>query len=358
MTSAHSTCAASLRAIPAIATILAGIAGSGANASCAERGGCGNSDDRKCQEECFHVRHFERIWRIEQEFLARGHYKFVTKVRLFFLTLSVVFCDNPSVKGESPMKRLPLLLFLSVFVFSATLDAQQSRRKSSRPKAATPKSAANIQSITDCPLEGVGGDPNLNRRKNIQSDKKTATLRSIQWMKTRGNPPKEDCKLEDPTRKTLRQLGEGQKITVVAWALAARAGGKESCNCGLTSAANTDNHIVLVDLSSTNPTLKSDEDESETAEFTPRTRLDHPNFTQNKLQSLIDPQWKPGERPRKGKLLVRVTGLLMFDSEHYCRRALSRFNNWEIHPVLKLEYCPPGKTCGAKSNTNWKNLDK
>lgn len=255
------------------------------------------------------------------------------------------------------MKRSLVILFLSVFVFSSTLDAQLLRQKSSRAKTEAPKSAANIKNITDCPIEGIGGDPNLNRRKNIRSDKRRATLRSIQWMKTRGNPPKEDCKAGDPTRKRLRQLGEGQKITVVAWALAARKGNKESCNCGLASAPDTDNHIVLVDPTSTNPTLK-DEDESETAEFTPRTRLDHPNFTQNRLQSLIDPDWKLGQTAKKGKLLVRVTGLLMFDSEHYCRNPLKRFNNWEIHPVLKMEYCSPGKTCRAKGNANWNDLDK
>lgn len=256
------------------------------------------------------------------------------------------------------MKRPLLILFLSVFVYSSTLDAQQPQRKSSRAKTVVPKSAANVKNITECPIEGIGGNPSLNRRKNIRSDKGRATLRTIQWMKARPSPPKEDCKVEDPSRKRLRQLGEGQKITVVGWALAARAGGEESCNCGLTSAPNTDNHIVLVDPLSPNATLKSDEDESETAEFTPRTRLDHPNFTQNRLESLIDPNWKPGQTAKKGKLLVRVTGLLMFDSEHYCGKSLPRHNNWEIHPVLKLEYCLPGKTCRAKSDANWRSLDE
>ena len=58
------------------------------------------------------------------------------------------------------------------------------------------------------------------------------------------------------------------------------------------------------------PTLDADEDDSETAEFTPRTRLDHPNVTQEKRESLIDPDWSLGDTATKGKLLVRVTGLL------------------------------------------------
>src|SRR6266436_6679130 len=57
-----------------------------------------------------------------------------------------------------------------------------------------------------------------------------------------------------------------------------------------------------------------------------------------------------------GSLGVRVTGLLMFDSEHFLGRHLKRHNNWEIHPVLTLEYCPEGQTCSETSG-NWKNLD-
>jgi hypothetical protein len=103
-----------------------------------------------------------------------------------------------------------------------------------------------------------------------------------------------------------------------------------------------------VDPALKKPTLVASEDDSVTAEFTPRVRLGHPNFSRAKLQPLIDAH---------GKLLVRVTGLLMFDSEHFLGRHLKRHNNWEIHPVLKLEYCSAGRTCGETSNANWKNLD-
>jgi hypothetical protein len=48
--------------------------------------------------------------------------------------------------------------------------------------------------------------------------------------------------------------------------------------------------------------------------------------------------------------------VLMFDSEHFLGRHLKRYNNWEIHPVLKFEYCPTGQTC-SKDSGNWKNLD-
>jgi len=52
-----------------------------------------------------------------------------------------------------------------------------------------------------------------------------------------------------------------------------------------------------------------------------------------------------------------VTGMLMFDSQHFIEHGLSRVNNWEIHPILKLEFCPKGATCKADSDEGWKSLD-
>jgi hypothetical protein len=176
-------------------------------------------------------------------------------------------------------------------------------------------------------------------------------------------------------RTKLIALGEGDKITVVAFALVARSGGKESCNCGLSKSKDTDNHIVLVDEPTLDLTAKATrarkatatrkavkartakqntlevrELQSVTAEFAPRVRLDHPKLAGVRLQSLI------AVAPRDA-LLVRITGLLMFDSEHSLGHHLKRVNNWEIHPVMGLEFCPAGKTCTADSNDNWEDLE-
>jgi hypothetical protein len=202
---------------------------------------------------------------------------------------------------------------------------------------------------------GSGADHELNKAKNIRSpDGTTLTIKTVQWWKELKNPRGADCR----NREKLRELGEGQMFTVVAGALAARAEGAETCNCKLGEPEDTDNHIVLVDPKFKGPTLKRNEKHSVTAEFTPRVRLDHPNFTQEELQSLIDPTWKSPQKPEKGKLLVRVTGRLMFDSEHHCDPfQLNRENDWEIHPIFKMEYCPNGKKCEAESDENWVDMD-
>jgi hypothetical protein len=64
-------------------------------------------------------------------------------------------------------------------------------------------------------------------------------------------------------------------------------------------------------------------------EFAPRPRLDHPKLTGARLQALI-------LKAPKRALLVRVTGMQMFDSQHSLCGPLLRKNNWEIHPVLKV----------------------
>lgn len=125
-------------------------------------------------------------------------------------------------------------------------------------------------------------------------------------------------------------------------------------------------HIVLVDdatLDLTAPagngktaafnTLKLREAESQTAEFTPRLRIARSEqFDGANLKNLIDPV-------NGGTLRVRVSGLLMYDSEHALGPfKLLRHTDWEIHPVFRLEYCPDNMTCTAGSDANWVNINQ
>jgi hypothetical protein len=255
------------------------------------------------------------------------------------------------------MNRVVVAAAFCSVLLSSTGYSQNTPRRNPKPKA-TP--CPGVHSIAECPEEGCGGriDAELNHHKNVPADDRQPVLQSIQWMKDLPEPDPKLFTVKNPDRGLLK--GEGEKITVVAWALAARSETKtgESCNCKLTTVADTDNHIVLIDPAIEEPTLAENEKrDSETAEFTPRVRGDHPNFTQEKLEPLIDPSWRAPHSPKEGKLLVRVTGLLMFDSEHFLRNHLKRHNNWEIHPILKMEYCPQDQACDENSDANWKDLD-
>ena len=47
----------------------------------------------------------------------------------------------------------------------------------------------------------------------------------------------------------------------------------------------------------------------------------------------------------------------MFDSEHFHQLRLNRATQWEIHPIMKLEFCPKGLKCKKDSDGNWVDLD-
>ena len=152
---------------------------------------------------------------------------------------------------------------------------------------------------------------------------------------------------------------------MVGYLLAVKQECGESCNCGLQEVdVTTDNHLVLV-----NPKVVTDnplpehatakqikavfakrEPLSMTAEFTPRVRADgHPNFTSD-VQTTIN-------KTPQGALWVRVTGQLFFDSEHFKKKPLKRKTSWEVHPILKFEYCTKGKTCKKDTDEGWTDLD-
>jgi hypothetical protein len=227
------------------------------------------------------------------------------------------------------------------------------------------KSATCPTTLTHCPDDGCSTDHDvdgtLNEQKNIRPDDPRAqgpaqpmTLREIKDL-----PDPENFSMGDPREDELTGLGEGKKVRVVAYVLRAKREGKESCNCELTRVKDTDNHLVLVsrftvtkfadNAGTADEVFAAREEESITAEFTPRVRLTHPNFTRAKINPLIN-------SARHKALRVRVTGMLMFDSAHFLQNPLVRVNDWEIHPILKLEFCPKD-TCPADGDAGWKSLD-
>jgi hypothetical protein len=251
------------------------------------------------------------------------------------------------------MRKFTLLLLASCLLFTVPGIAAIKKKSSTCPTT-----------LAGCPDDGCSTDHDvdggLNERKNIRPNgagteepAQPVSLRSIKDL-----PDPENFSMGD-SRGELTDFGEGTKVRVVAYLLRAKPEGKESCNCGLTGVKNTDNHLVLVsrftvskfadDAGTADEVFAAREEESITAEFTPRLRLTHPNFTRAKITPLIN------AAPHNA-LRVRVTGMLMFDSQHFLQDPLVRVNDWEIHPILKLEYCEDD-SCPANFDTGWKSLD-
>lgn len=248
------------------------------------------------------------------------------------------------------MKRsLSAILLLALLFVSS--GAVQPKKKKAKPKAKAQPCAVDL---AHCPDQGCGTagtfDPDLNRAKNITTLNGTPEDKDYSYLAQLPKLP--PGYIIGGDRQKLVDQGEGKAIRVVAYALVIRKEGAETCNCKLTGPTNTDNHIVIVSPKLKKPTLAANELTSQTAEYTPRVRTDsHPNFTFAKLSPLI--------AAGGGKLLVRVTGQQMFDSEHAkAGHTLKRLNNWEIHPIFGMEYCPKAKKCSAGSDANWVNIEQ
>jgi hypothetical protein len=239
------------------------------------------------------------------------------------------------------MKRFFAVVLVLAFSIASLTVAAPKKKKKGGPCAV---------SLAKCPDGGCGGsiDKNLNRRKNIKAAP-TGAAKDMTIAEVKALEDPVEGFVKGGSRDMLTAMGEGNLIRVVAQALVVRTGSKESCNCGLTGAGNTDNHIVLIDPDDNSPSLEDDEPDSVTAEFTPRVRKKLPELSRTTLKPLID-------GAPDGALKVRVTGLLMFDSEHSLGHHLKRHNNWEIHPIFIMEYCPTGKTCSNRGLANWKHI--
>jgi hypothetical protein len=253
------------------------------------------------------------------------------------------------------MKRIPTVVLFVIAIFVVPSAVAQ------KPPCA--------DDIGSCSPEGCSPDnhhdPKLNRLKNLKSSDKPVTDRTLTWMMRREKKVEDSAYKRGDPRGQLTDLDEGTQARVVGYLLAVKQEHGESCNCYLDDVdVTTDNHLVLV-----NPKVVTDnplpahatkkqltaafharEAKSVTAEFTPRVRADgHPNFT-SELQKMLN-------KTPQGALWVRLTGQLMFDSEHFHNLKLNRATQWEIHPIMKLEFCPKNKTCKKDSDDNWEDLD-
>jgi hypothetical protein len=256
------------------------------------------------------------------------------------------------------MKRLLIVVLVLISLLLNGANAQTNKKTPCAP------------SLEECPREGCSKknthDPQLNRLKNLKSSNKPIEDRTLtELIKLEKKVIDSGYKTGKP-RTVLTNFGEGTQVRVVGYLLAVKKESGESCNCGLSEVdITTDNHLVLVNPKTvtslplpekaSKKTLTAifhkREDQSVTAEFTPRVRADgHPNFTR-KIQ------FEKLNKTHQGALWVRVTGQLFFDSEHFGKKPLKRATNWEIHPILKFEFCPQGKTCPKNGDANWVDLD-
>ncbi|HYL16253.1 MAG TPA: hypothetical protein VEV41_24685 [Terriglobales bacterium] len=238
------------------------------------------------------------------------------------------------------MKRFRLVLLLVLSVGITLTSASFPRTKGLRKTAHSAKACST--SLGSCPPEGCGGgDKLLNKKKNRldipQDSYQVMTFedflhleeeRPAQWT-------------ENQARGDVEAMGEDTPVVLAGYMIGAHPGSPETCNCKLSGEPNNDYHINMVERPSDRLW------NSIVVEMTPRIRASVPQWTLEKLDSLITDANNPP--------LVRVSGYLLFDSEHVSRSGGARVTIWEIHPVTKFEVCN-GAQCTVDSDNGWQDI--
>ncbi|MDQ3175721.1 MAG: hypothetical protein M3Q91_18755, partial [Acidobacteriota bacterium] len=238
---------------------------------------------------------------------------------------------------------LALAFTLSSFAFPA---AQAAKKKK-----------ACATTLANCPREGcASGDAKLNVLKNLKKKPTNAeaeemTIADVIFLNA--STPTKWKSGQD--RQAVTDLGEGKGVRIKGYLINAhQTGGTETCNCHLVGLANNDFHLNFVQEQPTSPPAGSTKKaiiaakqplmkSSMVIEMSPRSR--NKRWSLPRLQALSD-----------GFNYVRVTGWLMFDSQHPSFSHLPRASAWEIHPVTKFEVCTQ-TVAECDAGTGWKTLE-
>ena len=179
-----------------------------------------------------------------------------------------------------------------------------------------------------CPVDGDGGDRELNQLKN-RVDSATWVARSfssvlkLSW--PRGTVKRARAEWRAIDSITVAQ-NEGLPVAVEGYFAAVKQEGPEATNCHGADAAFRDWHLWL------SATPGKDRRASIVVETTPVIRAQHPEWTLTAARRLV-----------RDSAVVRVSGWLLLDQEHPEQLGKTRGTLWEIHPVMRIEVLIGGR---------------
>ncbi len=216
--------------------------------------------------------------------------------------------------------------FLFILLFCTTsLPVLSAARHRTKMRSIAKAGAPCAASLDQCPMEGCGGgDPKLNVKKN-RTVLPTGTIEEFTYedfMHLEEERPAHWTPGQERTE--VEGMGEDTPVALTGYMIGAHPGSPETCNCKLTGLEDNDFHINIVER----PTDRMRD--SIVVEMTPRIRAQHPGWTLPKLHSLLQ---------SNTPAYVKVTGYLLFDSEHASRSGGPRATIWQVHPITKFEVC-------------------
>ena len=218
---------------------------------------------------------------------------------------------------------------------------------------------------TDCPPEGLGAHPILNRLKNrdvlpIEFDPTPFSIKDmVDWHRST-TPPyvwEHSAELIAPDRGSWPpeavnevQQWECQPVVTEGVLIQRNIEGSELCNCS-TLQPCVDFHVFvsapeyLVDESGADDPLCVSvycRGHRLVVEVTPRMIAQHPEWSSAVIQRLAT-----------ARAHVRITGWRMWDPEHPIEVDRSRGTLWEIHPVHRIEVDQDGTGTWVDLCASW-----
>jgi hypothetical protein len=190
-----------------------------------------------------------------------------------------------------------------------------------------------VGAFNNCPPEGQGGDPALNRLRNRtdEGQYQSMTLDSLLGLTW---PKDVEHKSHDQwppgAQHDVAQM-EGLPVVVEATLAQTQQLGQDASNCNSGSDVNIQLSLVA------NPAGKGDLGKAFVAVVTPRVRANHGGWTLDRLKALAD----AGAR-------LRVSGWLVLDPDRPDDVGKTRGTLWEIHPIMQI---------AVQKDGQWINLD-
>lgn len=179
-----------------------------------------------------------------------------------------------------------------------------------------------------CPVQGQGGDPDLNSQKNRSAMPTATAPMTVAQLEALQPVSQDDGKTRSAWPagvQTTIQNQESQAVVFTGYIVKAIQEGAESCNCGLLDTRDHDVHIYIADDPDATPA------DAAIAEVTPRWRAVYPSWNVQNMNQLHDAGTE-----------VRLTGWLLYDQEHWDMiNKDERATLWEIHPITSVQVETP-----------------
>ncbi len=204
----------------------------------------------------------------------------------------------------------------------------------------------------------------------VVSNRNAGTFTSLQDFQDLDNKAASLSGDEGPNAVALAELGQGNFYTVIGYLYYAIPGGKEACNCRLTKTQDKDFHIGIGFDAGRAARIANGEEKARSVQNARKTPAEQTSIIVEMTphyRTKFHPTWDLPSLENQIGQQVKITGQLLFDSEHaviaqdcalpgHSEKDCWRGSAWEIHPVAEFFVCGKAGVCEPDGD-GWVKLE-